>query len=407
MEKIVITGMGAVTPVGIGVRNYWKNLIDGKSGISKISSFDASDLAVEIAGEIKDLRPSDYMPRELIRQTDSFMQYAFIAAREAIEDSKIEIDSEKTGIVMGTALNGITTIANTQQSLSEAAHKKVGPRFIPKILGNVSAANIAIYYGIKGPSFTLNTACASGGDAVNMASMLLHSKKAETVIAVGAESVLCPLVIYSLSNAKALSHNSNPLSASRPFDKKRDGFVIGEGGGALVLETESHAKKRSAKIYAELAGCSNTSDAYHVTASEPTGDMASQCMRYALNDANLTPADIGYINAHGTGTIKGDIAETNAIKRVFKTSIPIISSTKGATGHMMGAGGITEIIACVKAIENSIIPPTLNLENFDEDCDLNYTPLIAKKSKINAAMSNAFGFGGQNSSIIIKRYMED
>lgn len=405
MEKIVITGMGAVTPVGIGVMSYWRNIAAGKSGISKIASFDTSELAVEIAGEVKDLNSADHMPRELIRQTDSFMQYAYIAAKEAISDSTLKINPIRTGIVMGTALNGITTIAHTQQSLSEATHKKVGPRFIPKILGNVAAANIAIAYGIKGPSITVNTACSSGSDAVNIACMLLRSKKADAMLAVGAESVLCPLVIYSLSNARALSHNIDPLTASRPFDAKRDGFVIGEGGGALVLETLTSAKKRGAKILAEVAGCGNNCDAYHVTASEPTGEAAALCMRSALDEAELSPSDIGYINAHGTGTIKGDIAETNAIKSVFSQHMPRISSTKGATGHMMGAGGITEIIACVKAIETGIIPPTLNLDNPDKECNLDYTPKTAVKAEISAAMSNAFGFGGQNSSVVIKKYI--
>lgn len=403
MEKIAITGMGAVTPVGVGVRNYWNNLIAGKSGISKITAFDTSELAVEIAGEIKDLNPAEHMPRELIRQTDAFMQYAYIAAKEAIEDSRIKINPQKTGIVMGTALGGITTTARTQESLSEAAHKKVGPRFIPKILGNVAAANIAIAYGIKGPSLTLNTACASGSDAVNTACMLIKSGKADAVLAVGAESVLCPLVIYSLSNAKTLSHNSDPAKASRPFDKNRDGFVIGEGGGALMLESLSSAMARDAKIYGIIAGGANTSDAYHVTASEPNGEGAAECMRLALSEANLSPADIGYINAHGTGTLKGDISETRAIKAVFDTPPPI-SSTKGATGHMMGAGGITEIIACVKAIETGTIPPTLNLDEPDPECDLDYTPNVAKTADITHAMSNAFGFGGQNSSIIISKY---
>ncbi len=406
-QKIVITGMGAVTPVGIGVNKYFKALINGECGICHISAFDADELAVKIAGEVKDFDAASYMSPTLIRQTDSFMQYAYAAAYEAITSSRLEIEPLRTGIVMGTALNGITTIARTQQNLSEAVHKKVGPRFIPKILGNVSAANIAINYNIKGPSITLNTACASGGDAIYIASMLIKSGKADTVIAVGAESVLCPLVIYSLSNAKALSKNPNPESASRPFDKLRDGFVIGEGGGAMVLETEAHEKKRGARILAELAGCANTNDAYHVTAPEKSGESAAQCMELAISDANLCPNDIDYINAHGTGTPQGDICETLAIKSVFKDKIPSVSSTKGATGHMMGAGGITEVIACVKAIEHGIIPPTLNLENPDDYCNLDYTPLSAKKQEINIAMSNAFGFGGQNSSIITKRYKGD
>lgn len=404
MERIVITGMGAVTPLGIGVGNYWRALIAGKSGISKITSFDASELAVQIAGEIKDLDASKYLEPQLIRQTDSFMQYAFIAAKEAIEDSKLEVDPLRTGIVMGTALSGITTITRTQQSLLESEHKKVGPRFIPKILGNVAASNVAIAYNMKGPSYTINTACSSGSDAINMASMLLRSGKADTMLAVGSESILCPLVVYSLANAKALSRNLEPEKASRPFDKDRDGFVMGEGGGALVLETLSHALARNAHIYGELIGCGNSNDAYHVTAPEPTGEGATRCMEEAISEAKIEPSDIDYINAHGTATLKGDVCETLAIKNVFKDKIPLVSSTKSATGHMMGAGGITEVIACIKAIETGIIPPTLNLETPDPECDLDYVPLEARKADVNIAMSNAFGFGGQNSSIIVKKY---
>lgn len=404
MERIVITGMGAVTPLGIGVGNYWRALISGKSGISKITSFDASELAVQIAGEIKDLDASKYLEPQLIRQTDSFMQYAFIAAKEAIEDSKLEVDPLRTGIVMGTALSGITTITRTQQSLLESEHKKVGPRFIPKILGNVAASNVAIAYNMKGPSYTINTACSSGSDAINMASMLLRTGKADTMLAVGSESILCPLVVYSLANAKALSRNLEPEKASRPFDKDRDGFVMGEGGGALVLETLSHALARNAHIYGELIGCGNSNDAYHVTAPEPTGEGATRCMEEAISEAKIEPSDIDYINAHGTATLKGDVCETLAIKNVFKDKIPLVSSTKSATGHMMGAGGITEVIACIKAIETGIIPPTLNLETPDPECDLDYVPLEARKADVKIAMSNAFGFGGQNSSIIVKKY---
>ena len=333
------------------------------------------------------------------------MQYAFFAAEEALKMSKLEIEPTRTGIVMGTAMNGIATIAFTQEALTGASHKKVGPRFIPKILGNVAAANIAIEHNIQGPSFTVSTACSSGGDAINTAAMCINTGKADVMLAVGAESVLCPLVIYSLANAKALSRNNeNPTGASRPFDKNRDGFVIGEGGGAIVLETEEHALKRGATIYAELLGCGNTCDAYHVTAPHPDGRGAADCMRIALEDAGITPDAVGYINAHGTATPKGDSVETKAIKEVFKDNVPLVSSTKGATGHMMGAGGITEVISCIKAIETGIIPPTINLETPDEECDLDYVPNKARKVQVDIAMSNAFGFGGQNSSIIVSKY---
>lgn len=406
MKKIVITGMGAVTPVGIGVDNYWKNITEGKSGINTIKTFDASDLAVQVAGEIKNFNPSDYLPKDLIRKTDPFMQYAYIAAEEALKQSGLEIEPTRTGIVMGTAMSGIATIAFTQEALSSAAHKKVGPRFIPKILGNIAAANIAIDRNIQGPSFTVSTACSSGGDSINMACMCINSGKADVMLALGAESVLCPLVIYSLANAKALSRrNDTPESASRPFDITRDGFVIGEGGGALVLETEEHALARGAKIYGEIKGCGNTCDAHHVTAPHPDGRGATDCMKLAIEEAGIKPSEIGYVNAHGTATNKGDAVETNAIRNVFGSTLPYVSSTKGATGHMMGAGGITEVITCVKAIETGIIPPTINLNEVDPECgEIDFVPNVAKKADIKYAMSNAFGFGGQNSSIIVGKY---
>lgn len=408
MKKIVITGMGAVTPIGIGVDTFWNNLIAGKCGIETIKSFDTSELAVQIAGEIKDFNPTDYLPKDVVRKTDAFMQYAYIAAEEALKQSEIEIEPERTGIVMGTAMSGISTIAFTQEALTGASHKKVGPRFIPKILGNIAAANIAIAHNIQGPSFTVSTACSSGGDAIYQAAMLMQAGKADVMLAVGAESAHCPIFIYSLANAKALSRNNeNPQHASRPFDEARDGFVIGEGGGALLLETEEHALARGAKIYGELLACGNTSDAYHVTAPHPEGRGAIACMKQALAEAKLNPEDIGYINAHGTSTPKGDEVETNAVTEVFGDNAPLVSSTKGATGHMMGAGGVTEVISCIKAIETGIVPPTINLENPIADCKIDFVPQKSRKADIKYAMSNAFGFGGQNSSIIVGKYIKE
>lgn len=405
MERIVITGMGAVTPIGIGVDNYWNNLIAGKSGIEKIKSFDVSELAVQIAGEVKDFNPSELLPKDVVRKTDAFMQYAYVAAEEALNQSKLDIVPERTGIVMGTAMSGISTIAFTQEALTGASHKKVGPRFIPKILGNIAAANIAIAHNIQGPSYTVSTACSSGGDAINQAAMLIKTGKADVMLAVGAESAHCPIFIYSLANAKALSRNNdNPSTASRPFDESRDGFVIGEGGGALVLETESHAKARGAKILGELLACGNTCDAYHVTAPHPEGRGAIACMKQALAEAGLKPGDIGYINAHGTSTPKGDEVEVYSVKELFGNNPPLVSSTKGATGHMMGAGGITEVIACIKAIESGIVPPTINLTNPIPDTGIDFVPNKAREVEIEYAMSNAFGFGGQNSSVIVGKY---
>ncbi len=409
MEKtrLVITGMGAVTPVGIGVNNYWRALTTGVCGVGHITRFDASALPVQIAAELKGFDPMDFMPKTLARTMDPFMQYAFAAAGEALQDSglSIEPESDRIGIVMGTAMDGVTTVASTQASFDEG--HRVGPRFVPMTIGNIAAAQIAIAHGIHGPSLTLNTACSAGGDAAMTAAMLLCTGEAEAVLAVGGESILCPIVVAGLSQAKALSRrNDDPAGACRPFDAERDGFVIGEGGGALVIETEAHALARGATIYAELAGYANTSDAHHVTAPCPDGAGAAACMRRALARAGMQPADIGYINAHGTSTPAGDKAETLAIRSVFggRETAPPVSATKSATGHLMGAGGLTEAIACILAIRDGILPPTLNLHTPDPDCDLDYVPNVARATAIDAAMSNSLGFGGQNSSLIVRRY---
>lgn len=405
--KLVITGMGAVTPIGVGVPAYWQALTAGTCGIGRITRFDASDLPVQIAAELKDFDPAAYMPKTLARTMDPFMQYAFVAAEEALGDSGLDIaaDPDRVGIVMGTAMDGVTTVAGTQQAYD--AGKRVGPRFVPMTIGNIAAAQISIAHGITGPSMTLNTACSAGGDAIMTAAMLLRTGEADAVLAVGGESILCPIVVAGLSQAHALSRrNDDPEQACRPFDADRDGFVIGEGGGALILETEEHARARGAHIYAELAGYANTSDAHHVTAPHPEGAGAAACMRRALKRAGLQPSDIGYINAHGTSTGLGDIAETQAVKAVFggRESAPPVSSTKSMTGHLMGAGGITESIACILAIRDGILPPTLHLAHPDPACDLDYIPNEARKTRITAAMSNSLGFGGQNSSLIFTQY---
>ena len=408
-KTLVITGMGAVTPVGIGVDAYWRALIDGKCGVGPITRFDASGLPVQIAAELKGFDPADYMPKQLARTMDPFMQFAFAAAEEALADSALPVGAEpdRIGIVMGTAMDGVTTVAQTQAAF-DAGHR-VGPRFVPMTIGNIAAAQIAIAHGIHGPSLTLNTACSAGGDAMMTAAMLLKTGEADAVLAVGGESILCPIVVSGLSQAKALSRrNDDPEHACRPFDLDRDGFVIGEGGGALVIETEEHALARGAKIHAVLAGYANTSDAHHVTAPCPDGAGAAACMQRALARAGMQPSDIGYINAHGTSTMLGDKAETLAIKAVFggRESAPPVSATKSATGHLMGAGGLTEAIACIKAIQDGTLPPTLHLDTPDPDCDLDYVPNTARKADVSAAMSNSLGFGGQNSSIILSRYQK-
>ena len=419
MKNLVITGLGAVTPIGIGVENYWQGILDMKCGIDKISRFDYSDVPITIAGEVKDFDPDDHMSSKLAKETGLFIQFAYAAAKEAIEQSQIDISSEpeNIGIVMATALSGTSIIADTEKSYSLEGKKKVSPRFLPKILGNLGAAQIAISYGLRGPSFTVSTACSSGGDAICTAAMLINSGEADAMLVVSGESAHCPIIMSTLAQAKALSKNPDPKTACRPFDADRDGFVMGEGGGALLIETEEHALKRNAGIICSLAGYGNNTDAYHVTAPRPDGSGAVACMRSALKKAGMKPEDIGYINAHGTSTPVGDPVEVMAIKTLYgwedrssemsedlKKNIPPVSSTKGNTGHLMGAGGITEVIACIKAIQTGILPPTLNYKTPDDSCDLDFIPEGPRKAEIKAAMSNALGFGGQNSSIIVKKY---
>ncbi len=405
-EKIVITGMGAVTPVGIGTDLYWNNLIAGEKGIGRIERIDVSGLPVQFAGEIRNFQPTDYLPKKLVRETDPFMHYALIAANEAIEKSGLPTHTdERIGIVMSSALNGITTISETQNECTSKGVYKVSPRFVPKVLGNIAASQIAIYHGIKGPSLTLNTACSSGVDAIGTAAMLIRAGEAEAMLAVGADSTICPVMISGLAMSRALStSNDDPDHACKPFDLNRNGFVIGEGAGALVVETESHAKARGAQILAELLGYDSNTDGYHVTSPAPDGNGAISCMERSIAKAGLTPADIQYINAHGTATKVGDSIEVIAIKSVFGDNIPYVSSTKAATGHMMAGGGITETIACIQAVREDIIPATLNYETPDPECDIPLVVNKALKTEVNAAMSNAFGFGGQNASVIVGKY---
>ncbi len=405
--RIVVTGMGAVTPIGTGVETYWKNLTAGVSGVAPITHFDASQLAVRFAGEVKDFDVDQHVPKAYAKNLASFGLYAFAAAQEAIQMSGGEFNPFRTGLVMGTAMDGVAEIAATQAEYDTAARKKVSPRFVPKILGNMAPCQIAIANNLRGPSLTINTACSSGIDAVNVACMLLRSGAADAMVAVGGESIMCDVTIASLAAAQALSkNNDDPAHACKPFDKNRDGFVMGEGGGALVLETLDHAKARGAKIYAEILACANNNDAFHITSPRPGGEGGAQCMALALEQAGLKPEDVQYINTHGTATHMGDAYECAAIHTVFGDHAKnlLISSTKSATGHLMGAGGITETIACIQAIREGIIPPTLNYETPDPDCDLDCVPNVARKADVRVAMNNALGFGGQNASLIVGRF---
>ena len=408
-KRLVITGMGAVTPIGTGVDKYWNNLIDGVCGIERITRFDVTDFPVQIAAEVKDFDPVTCISPKLIREMDVFQQYAFAAAHEALTQSgfPVEAQSSRIGVVMGTAMNGVATTSDIQDQLSRGKTKKVSPRFIPKIMGNLAPAQFTIAKGIHGPSYTLNTSCSSGGDALSMAATIIMSGQADAMVVMGGESSICEVVLGSLAQARVLSkNNTHPKEAIKPFDINRDGFALGEGGGALIIESLESAVSRGAEIYAELAGFANTSDGYHVMAPDPSGKGVIMCMELAMQMACLSPADIGYINANGTSTVLGDVMETHALKAVFGENVPPVSSTKGATGHIMGAGGITEIIACIQAIRTGMLPPTLGISTPDPECDLDYIPGKSRRADIDVAMSNSFGFGGQNSSVIIKRYVK-
>ncbi len=414
-NNIVVTGIGAVTPLGVGVKNYWENLISGKSGIAPISRFDATDLPVTFAGEVKDFNPEDFMTKKQVKEMELFMQFGYAAAAEAMEDAgftedengNLPLPKERIGIVLGTVFSGIIDIAATQDKFSTGSASRVNPRFITRIIGNIAAAQIAISKGLKGPSLTVSTACSSGIDAITTGIMLIEQDMADAVICVGAEAATSPLTILGLSSIHALSRNNeDPEHASRPFDLNRDGFVMAEGGGAVIIEKEESALKRDARIRCSVAGYANSTDGYHVTSPHPEGIAAIFCMKQSLDVAGLPLTAVDYINAHGTSTPKGDIIEVGAIKSLFGDHAYklAVSSTKSSTGHLMGAGGTVETIACIKALEEDILPPTINQTTPDPECDLDFVPNEARKTPVNVAMCNAFGFGGQNASILLKKY---
>ncbi len=400
-SRVVVTGMGAVTPIGIGVPSYWEHLLDGTEGTGPVTRFDTADLPVHVMAEVKGFDPDRYIPHKLQGKMPLFTQYTYAAAEEAITDAALQGDPHRLGLVMGTAMNGVADIAETQRAFEAGSSKRASPSFVPRVLGNMAACQVAIAHDLQGPSFTLNTACSSGDDAITLAAMLLQSGAADAMVVLGGESINCPLVMASLASARVLASG-----AGRPFDKERDGFVIGEGGGALVLETEEHAKARGARIYAELLGAANGNDAFHMTTPRPGGEGGAACVRLALEAAGVRPEEVDYVNGHGTGTQKGDALECAAFHAVFgehASRIPM-SSLKGATGHMMGAGGITESIACILAIREGILPPTLHYANPDPDCAIDCVPNVPRKAEIRIAVNNAFGFGGQNASLIFGRY---
>ena len=402
--------MGLVIPTGIGVNTAWKNVCEGKSGIGPLTRFDTHGFETRIAGEVKGFNPESYIEKKEIKKMDLFIQYAMAATHEALEDAQLKItpeNCEKVGVIVGTGLGGLPTLEKYHKILLEKGPSRISPFFIPMLIGNLASGHIAIQFGAKGPNTCVVTACATGAHCIGDAYRVILYGDAEAIIAGGTEANITPLTIGGFNAMKALStRNDEPEKASRPFEKNRDGFVVAEGAGIVLLEELGFALKRNAKIYGELVGYGYTGDAYHITAPSPDGDGAARCMRMAIKDAGLRPEDIDYINAHGTSTPLNDFTETLAIKTVFgeyARKVPV-SGTQSMTGHLLGAAGSTEAIFSILAMRDSIIPPTINYEVPDPECDLDYVPNVARRQPLNVVMSNAFGFGGTNATLIFRKF---
>lgn len=406
-RRVVVTGLGMVTSLGADVASTWSHILQGKSGISHIDHFDASQYKTRFAGIVRDFKAEDYLPAKELRRYDEFMHYGIAAGVQAIQDAQLTVTPEnasRIGVALGSGIGGLTTIeANHQQLLQKS---KISPFFVPGSIINMAAGLLAIRYGLKGPNLALTTACTTATHCIGLAARLIAYGDADVFVAGGAEKASSPLGIAGFSSAQALStRNDNPQAASRPFDKDRDGFVLGDGAGILILEEYEHALKRGAKIYAELVGFGMSDDAFHITAPPETGEGAAAAMTNALKDAQLEPNAVDYINAHGTSTPAGDVAESRAIESVFgeHANKLAVSSTKSMIGHLLGAAGAVEAIFSVLAIRDNIAPPTINLDNPDPACRLDYVPHQARPMKIDVALSNSFGFGGTNGSLIFKR----
>jgi 3-oxoacyl-[acyl-carrier-protein] synthase II len=409
-RRVVVTGLGLVTPLGTGVEKNWQALREGRSGIAPVSRFDVSDFPTRIAGEIKDFVPEDFIDKKDVKKMDPFIQYAVAAAKMAMDEAKLPISAENedmVGTIVGVGIGGLTSIEEYHKLFLETRLKKVSPFFIPKLIANLAPGQISIRYGAKGISYTPTSACSSGAHAIGEAFRLIRLGEQDAVIAGGAESALTPLGLGGFIALKAVSsRNDEPEKASRPFDRQRDGFVMSDGAGILVLEEMEQAKRRGAKIYAEVIGYGANADAYHMTAPSPEGEGAVRCMRMALRSASISPLEVDYINAHGTSTPYNDATETIAIKRVFgehAARLPV-SSTKSMTGHLLGAAGGVEGVYSVLALEHGLLPPTINYEEPDPECDLDYVPNVARQAPIRVAMSNSFGFGGTNACLIFRKW---
>lgn len=407
-RRVVITGVGVVTPLGIGVEKTWQGLIAGKSGVTKITRFDASEYACQIAGEVKDFNPGDYIDKKEIKKMDTFIHYAVAASQEAVDDAGLKItpdNADRVGVYIGAGIGGLPAIEHYHEVLKEKGPGRVSPFFIPMVIINLASGQVAIRFGAQGPNSCAVTACATGNHCLGDALRIIQRGEADVMLAGGAESTISPLAVAGFGAAKALSRrNDNPEGASRPFDQDRDGFVIGEGAGVVVLEELEHAQRRGVRMYGELAGYAMTSDAFHITAPPDDGAGAVKCMEKAIQDAGVDKSDIGYINAHATSTF-ADKIETQVIKTVFGPQAyqVAVSSTKSMTGHLLGAAGGIEAVFTTLALHHGLLPPTINLEHADPECDLDYIPGKARPSAIKAAISNAFGFGGVNACLVMKR----
>ncbi|HEY5346290.1 MAG TPA: beta-ketoacyl-ACP synthase II [Verrucomicrobiae bacterium] len=411
-RRVVVTGMGVVTPLGHDLDTFWQNLITSQCGIDKISAFDTSAFATQIAGEVKNFDPTPAFPSpKEIRRTDRYSQFGIYAGWSALKDSGLELEKEnldEIGVFLGSGIGGLATTSEQHKILLDRGPSRMSPFTIPMLIGNMASGLISMYFNLRGPNFATCSACATANHAIGEAWRTIKAGDASVMFAGGSEAAVIPIGIGGFCAMRAMStRNDDPKHASRPFDKDRDGFVMGEGAGVLVLEELEHAKKRGAKIYCEISGYGNTADAHHLTSPSPGGEGAARCMKMALRTGGLNLEDVTYINAHGTSTPVGDIAETQAIKSVFGEHAKklTVSSTKGATGHMLGAAGAVEMAACALAIKNSIVPPTINLQNPDPECDLDYVPNTAREMPVNAIVNNSFGFGGHNSTIAAKKFV--
>ncbi len=409
-RRVVVTGLGAITPLGIGVEKSWQSLCQGKSGIGMVTRFDATGFRTRIAGEVKEFNPLDFMGRKLIRRADRFIQFALASTQMAVEDSKLIVNSsnaDRVGVAVGTAIGGIESLDKNYQLLLQGARHQISPFFIPCFIANMASGQVAIQFGAEGPNMCSVTACASGTHAIGNAFRVIQGGEADVMIAGGAEAAISPIIFAGLDAIRVTStRNEEPEKASRPFDKDRDGFVTSEGSGVVILEELEFALNRGARIYAEVLGYGFNSDAYHITAPDPEGKGAANCMRMALNDAGISIDEIDYINAHGTSTPLNDLSETRAIKSVFQgrsNRIPV-SANKSMIGHLWGAAGVVEAIFCILTIKQGIIPPTINYETPDPECDLDYVPNVAREAKVRVALSNSFGFGSTNGALIFSQF---